>query len=367
MRNFDKRLLLGTNIAIWHHPETFNDPRVKAYFEQASIGLVRMPGGSTSDQYFWNGNGVRSGNTVDRTKYKAHRWAIDYSDWKPGFSGFWGFPKDTKTAKLETWHGHANVKDQHEFIRRVGAQALVTVNAGTGTPKDAAEWVRWARQMDYDVRYWEVGNELGGDWESGTVRPDGKRMDGKMYGEIYAQFAAAMKAVDADAKVGSQGGVDFIEGALSHHEVPVDFVTFHDYYNAEGNTIAARFKTLERIRKQISDIRQAIEKHRPGADIPIGITEYNCKLFEDEGTSDVFSGLWTVAAVGEMLYGGLDFATQWDAFTQKRDNGGGHGFMIEMGVVPKAEYWALHLLSQFLGSELLAVEDSSDDAPRRPR
>ena len=361
MRNFDKRLLLGTNIAIWHHPETFNDPRVKAYFEQASIGLVRMPGGSTSDQYFWNGNGVRSGNTVDRTKYKAHRWAIDYSDWKPGFSGFWGFPKDTKTAKLETWHGHANVKDQHEFIRRVGAQALVTVNAGTGTPKDAAEWVRWARQMDYDVRYWEVGNELGGDWESGTVRPDGKRMDGKMYGEIYAQFAAAMKAVDADAKVGSQGGVDFIEGALSHHEVPVDFVTFHDYYNAEGNTIAARFKTLERIRKQISDIRQAIEKHRPGADIPIGITEYNCKLFEDEGTSDVFSGLWTVAAVGEMLYGGLDFATQWDAFTQKRDNGGGHGFMIEMGVVPKAEYWALHLLSQFLGSELLAVEDSSDD------
>ena len=138
-------------------------------------------------------------------------------------------------------------------------------------------------------------------------------------------------------------------------------MTFHDYYNAEGNTIAARFKTLERIRKQISDIRQAIEKHRPGADIPIGITEYNCKLFEDEGTSDVFSGLWTVAAVGEMLYGGLDFATQWDAFTQKRDNGGGHGFMIEMGVVPKAEYWALHLLSQFLGSELLAVEDSSDD------
>jgi hypothetical protein len=92
----------------------------------------------------------------------------------------------------------------------------------------------------------------------------------------------------------------------------------------------------------------------------LGIIEYNCKLFEDAGTSDVFSGLWTIAAIGEMLYGGLDFAPQWDAFTQKRKTGGGHGFRIEQGAIPKAEYWALHLLSHYLGSELLPVEDSAD-------
>jgi hypothetical protein len=362
IRKFDKRLLLGTNIAIWHRRETFADARVQEQFGQTAIGLIRMPGGSASDQYFWNGNGVRSGNEVDRAKYdaKAHRWAIDYSDWKPGFNGFWGFPSDVATAKLEAWHGHVNVKDQHEFIARLGAQAVVTVNAGTGTPRDAAEWVRWAKKMQYDVRYWEIGNELGGDWESGTLRPDGTKMDGALYGKIYADFARAMKQADPAAQVGSQGGVDFIEGALGQEGVPVDFVTFHDYYNAEGNSPAARFKTLDRIRGQIREVREAIEKHRPGSDIPIGITEYNCKLFEDAVTSDVFSGLWTVAAIGEMLYGGLDFATQWDAFTQKQKTGGGHGFMIEQGAVPKAEYWALYLMSHSLGSELLPVEDSSD-------
>jgi alpha-L-arabinofuranosidase len=212
--------------------------------------------------------------------------------------------------------------------------------------------------MKYGVKYWEIGNELGGGWESGTVRADGKSMDGAMYGGIYSEFARAMKKADESIWVGSQGGVDFIRGALSHKEAPVDFVTFHDYYNAENTSLEARFATLDRIRGQIAEVQKAIDELRPGSDIPIGITEYNCKLFEDEETADVVSGLWTVAAVGEMLYGGLDFATQWDTFTQKKAQGGGHGFMLEEGFVPKAEYWSFYLLNHYLGSELLEVQEA---------
>jgi hypothetical protein len=141
----------------------------------------------------------------------------------------------------------------------------------------------------------------------------------------------------------------------------VDFVTFHDYYNADGPSIEARFKTLDRIQGQIADVKRAIQELRPKSDIKIGITEYNCKLFEDEETADVLSGLWTIAAVGEMLYGGLDFATQWDTFTQKRQQGGGHGFMLEEGAVPKAEYWSFYLLNHYLGDSLLPVKDSASE------
>src|SRR5688572_24267081 len=121
LRKFDKRLLLGSNIAIWHQSSTFEDPEVRKAFVDAGIGLLRMPGGSASDQYFWNGNGVRQGNEVDRSKYdgKSHRWAIDYSSFKPGFNGFWGFPKDAKTAELGTWHGNVDVQQQLDFITRV--------------------------------------------------------------------------------------------------------------------------------------------------------------------------------------------------------------------------------------------------------
>jgi hypothetical protein len=364
LRKFDKRLLLGSNIAIWHQAKTFEDPKVSEAFVDAGIGLLRMPGGSAADQYFWNGNGVRQGNDVERSKYNgtSHRWAIDYSSFKPGFNGFWGFPKDPKTAELPSFHGNVDVQQQLDFITRAKSQALITVNAGTGTAKDAAEWVRWAnKKMSYQVRYWEIGNELGGGWESGTLRPDGKTMDGAIYGGIYSEFARAMKAVDSSIWVGSQGGVDFIRGALARKEAPMDFVTFHDYYNADGPSIEARFKTLDRIQGQIADVKRAIEELRPKSDIKIGMTEYNCKLFEDEETSDVLSGLWTIAAVGEMLYGGLDFATQWDTFTQKRQQGGGHGFMLEDGAVPKAEYWSFYLLSRYLGDSLLAVKDSAPE------
>jgi hypothetical protein len=359
VRTFDKRRLLGSNVAIWHRPATFADPRVRKALVDAGIGLLRMPGGSASDQYFWNGNGVRQGDQVDRSKYRDHRWEVDYSTYQPGFLGFWGFPPDAQAAELKNWHGNVDVRQLHEFIRAVKADTLVTVNAGTGTAKDAAEWVRWANQiMRYGVRYWEVGNELGGGWESGTVRADGRSMDGAMYGGIYAEFARAMKAVDPNIWVGSQGGVDFIRGALAE-KAPVDFVTFHDYFNAKSTSIEARFATLDRIRPAIAEIRKAIAELRPGSHIEVGMTEYNCKLFEDEETSDVLSGLWMVAAVGEMLYGGLDFATQWDAFTQKPESGGGHGFMLEEGAVPKAAYWALYLLQRFLGRTLVEVESST--------
>jgi len=73
-------------------------------------------------------------------------------------------------------------------IRQKNApDAMVTVNAGMGTPEMAAEWVRWAnKKMGYNVKYWEIGNELEGSWELGNTRPDGSKMTAKKYAAIYA-------------------------------------------------------------------------------------------------------------------------------------------------------------------------------------
>jgi len=54
----------------------------------------------------------------------------------------------------------------------VGAQALLIANYGSGTPDEAAGWVRYANlTKGYGVKYWEIGNEVygngyyGADWE----------------------------------------------------------------------------------------------------------------------------------------------------------------------------------------------------------
>ena len=357
LRTVNKRNFLGTNIAIWNAAATYLDTEVRQQFSDAGIGLIRLPGGSASDQYFWNGHGVRKGNVVDRGKYKDGQWTIDYSQWEPGFMGFFGFPKDAMKGELNSWQGNSNVKEQLDFVKALGADTLVTVNAGTGTPKDAAQWVKWANQtMKYGVKYWEVGNELGGGWEAGTLRADGKTMDGPMYGDIYRSFAKAIKAADPKVLVGSQGGIDFIKGALGHPDAPIDFVTYHDYFSSEASSPEAMFKTLDKIKPAIQEVKDVVRKLRPQKDVLVGMTEFNSQLFESAQTSDLNSGLWLAAALVEMMAGGLDFATQWDSFTQKKDKGGGHGFMIESGAVPKAEYWTYVILNRYFGDRLLEVD-----------
>ena len=79
-------------------------------------------------------------------------------------------------------------------VRQAGAQAMVTVDYGTGDtigqqdgsgetgPQIAADWVRYANiEHHYGIRYWEIGNEVygngtyGADWEADahcTTTPD---------------------------------------------------------------------------------------------------------------------------------------------------------------------------------------------------
>ena len=48
------------------------------------------------------------------------------------------------------------------------AQAVICVNAGTGTSKEAAAWVRYANKVKgYNIKQWQIGNELDGEWAKG--------------------------------------------------------------------------------------------------------------------------------------------------------------------------------------------------------
>ena len=117
----------------------------------AGISLVRVPGGSESDQYDWKTNTDVIGN---------FREAVDFGQFM-------------------------------SVIRQARAQAMVTVDYGTGNtigqqdgsgetgPQIAADWVRYANiQHHYGIKYWEIGNEVygngtyGADWEADDALHD---------------------------------------------------------------------------------------------------------------------------------------------------------------------------------------------------
>ena len=54
--------------------------------------------------------------------------------------------------------------------RRVGAQPMIIANYGTGTPAEAADWVRYANvTKGYGAKYWTIGNENYGNGHYGSA------------------------------------------------------------------------------------------------------------------------------------------------------------------------------------------------------
>jgi alpha-N-arabinofuranosidase len=159
-----------------------SDPDVIRMLKESGLPLLRWPGGNFVSGYRWEG-GI--GPVDDRPVYP--NWA---------------------------WGGiEPNLFGTHEFIgfcRAVGCEPMICVNGGNGTPEEAARWVEYcngpvsspmgARRAangqpePFNVRHWEVGNELWGRWQVSWTTPEG-------HVDRYRRFVAAMRAADPSIKL----------------------------------------------------------------------------------------------------------------------------------------------------------------------
>jgi alpha-N-arabinofuranosidase len=99
---------------------------------------------------------------------------------------------------------------------------MICVNAGCGTPEEAAAWVEYCNggrdtpmgqlraenghPEPYDVRIWEIGNEVHGDWQVGWTTGGG-------YVDRFHRFARAIQAVDPKVEIVACG--DQLQGLAS--------------------------------------------------------------------------------------------------------------------------------------------------------
>ena len=356
--------ILGTNAGLWYSSKQLTQLKSSEHFKTWRSGLIRIPGGSWGDELVWNGNGVRDGKSLDAKKFVNGRWQIDYSAYQPGF-------RAGANGKLSDFHGNVDVKAMHEFIRDCGSSAIVTVNAGTGTPEMAAEWVRWAKANHYPVAYWEIGNELEGQWEQGYFRPDGKEMTGEVYADIYLAFAKAMKAVDPTIKIGgpaaSNDGVVLDAALLDKAADHIDFISYHTYPANSHKGTPKLFEEADSILAGMKKVRELIRQKAPHrADkIEIGITEWHVGIHEGPRTVNHISGPWCAKWIGRMIEAGVDFANVWDHFSQTAQ--GGHGISgKDDALTPRGPFWALQLWSQHMSGELVRCESEGVTAFATP-
>ena len=91
-----------------------------------------------------------------------------------------------------------------EFLRfcdLIGAEPQIALNLGSGTPQEAADWVRYVNEHwhQHGGLLWELGNELWGDWNVGWPTSD------EIAGRTLA-FSKAVHAVDPTARLIATGG-----------------------------------------------------------------------------------------------------------------------------------------------------------------
>jgi len=131
----------GINTGTWD--TSLGNPQTLPRLEEAGCMALRWPGGSTSD---------------------AYNWANDLA-------------------------GNATFMN---VATNLGAQVFTTVNYGTGTPGEAAAWVLSANKTNNcGFKYWEIGNECYGTWETDSNIPP---YDPYTYATRAVSYLQQMKA-----------------------------------------------------------------------------------------------------------------------------------------------------------------------------
>ena len=158
------------------------DPDVIRLLKESRLPLLRWPGGNFVSGYHWE-DGVGP---------------IDQRPTRPNMA--WGHPEPNLFGTDEFL----------AFCREVGCEPLICVNAGSGTPEEAARWLEYcngsadtpegARRAanghpdPYGVRLWEVGNETYGRWQEGWTKPAG-------HVDRFTEFAEALRERAPDIEI----------------------------------------------------------------------------------------------------------------------------------------------------------------------
>ncbi|MFD5315301.1 cellulose binding domain-containing protein [Streptomyces sp. NPDC127098] len=255
----------GVNTAIWD--AHMNDPEVATLMGDAGIGAMRYPGGSYGDLYHWEDHTAPGGYVAPNTE----------------FDRFMG------------------------TVRATGGQPVIIANYGTGSPEEAAEWVRYANiTRSYGARYWEIGNEVYGNGHYGSPWEEDDHADKSPneYARNVLAYAEAMKAVDPtieigavlttpgdwpDGIVGPGDSADWNHTVLAAVADAIDFVIVHSYPG--GATADEALDRIGRLPGQLREVRRQIDRYagERSAEIGIALTEINSNVQQNSRPNGLFA------------------------------------------------------------------------------
>ena len=190
----------------------FRDDVIQALLDM-NIPLLRWPGGCFADTYHWK-DGI--GPQHKRPSMVNVHWG--------------GVTEDNSFGTHEFL----------DFCELIGAEPYININVGSGTVREASEWVEYVtsknispitdlrkkngREKPWDVKYWGIGNE---NWGCGG------NMTPEYYADLYNRFAGYCRGdlyrIAGGPNVDDYNWMEVIMQKTTRHRHLVQGVSLHNY------------------------------------------------------------------------------------------------------------------------------------------
>lgn len=192
---------------------------VMELIKELNVPMVRYPGGNFVSGYNWEDG------TGDRSKR----------------------PRKLELAWNSIETNEVGIDEFQEWAKRANSDVMMAVNLGTRGADDARNIVEYANQKahtyyadmrrkngfeePFGIKVWCLGNEMDGDWQIGTKRP-------QEYARLACETAKLMKMVDPSIELVACGSSspemptfgEWEETVLREAYEHLDYVSLHCYY-----------------------------------------------------------------------------------------------------------------------------------------
>jgi len=345
--------LFGNNANSWIG-QMVTEPSLIQFIADLKPGIIRFPGGSISDGYFWNQPAFVKPADVpvklmnaDGVESTAYYW--------------YGTNNDSWTCSLDNYY---------KMLQQTGNEGMITINYGYaryGTSKNpvaaaahlAADWVRYDKGR---TKYWEIGNENNGNWEAGyrinlSTNKDGqpKIITGELYGNHCKVFTDSMRKAASETGATIYIGAQLLgeppavwqtetdkswnAGVLSKAGTTPDFFITHDYFTPyQANSSASEIlPTASSVPSTITNYISQTEQQAGVVAKPIALTEWNIFAEGSQQMVSYIAGMHAVLTLNELVKNKFGMASRWD-LANAWDNGNDHG-MFSYGGEPNVPMW----------------------------
>ncbi len=370
---------------VWWMGPTITEPAALTHITNLHPHIIRFPGGSSSDAYFWN-----APEGVNAPDVPALIWNSAGVNSDPGY-------RQGKT----TLNWQCSVDNYYTLLQQTNNQGIITVNFGYsryGTSADpvataahlAADWVRYDNGR---TKYWEVGNENYGDWEWGyrintALNKDGQPeyLTGALYANHFKVFVDSMKkaateigktiyigAVTVESPANEPWQTNTVKtwnaGMMPGTNTKADFYVAHNYftpYNQNSNAAIVLSSALTVPGQMMNFITQTLQAN--GASVkPVVMDEWNMWAKDSKQQVSNTSGLFAVLVMGEALKNKYGMCARWDLMNGW-SNGNDHGLFSsgdEPGIAkwsPRPSFYYMYYFQKLLGDRLVSstVTGSAD-------